>query len=88
MRVEFRKEGEGAGGIGGKKRVDLLCGSEDIGVESGKDFFVLFGIVMLERGGDVSRGEAEDRCVGEVLWRSGADFSLVREDWDGEFDHS
>lgn len=88
MGVELREESEGTGGIGGKKRVDLLCGSEDIGVKGGKDFFVLFGVVVLNRGGDVPRGETEDRCVGEMFWGGGTDFGLVCENRDGEFDHS
>ena len=47
MGVEFRKEGKGAGRIGGEERVDLLGDAMNIGVEGGKDFFVLFGIVMI-----------------------------------------
>ena len=47
MRVEFRKEGEGTGRVCGKEGVDLLGSAVNIGVEGGKDFFVLFGVIMV-----------------------------------------
>ena len=87
MGVEFSKKSKGTGRICGKESVNLLCYTKDVKIQSGKNFFVLFGVVMFWRGGDIPRREAKNRCVSEVFWRSGADFSFVSKDWNGEFDH-